>query len=425
MDQVPSRPTGRKVWGTTGVFVLAWIALALDNYPGIGRLTTGSDADFARNLSVALLLVVVVPLWWWVQARPRAAVPVLSFFVVAVALFTVSDSGVAGFPMAGVAALVITLRKGRGYGVAAVLVVVAWVFGTLVLFYPAGPTEVMVESVAVAVLMGLFVAFASLLRAVEHAREDAARAAADLSRANTELNRANAQLREAALVERDLALAEERARTSRELHDGLGHQLTLVKMSLEYAQRMRDRDQDTAWAEVANAVGSTQTMLDTMRRWVRALHPPPHLPDATGPAAFDMIADSFRGTGLEVRVRYEGMDDPPPLPIDVGLLAHRVVQEGLTNVLRHTDAREVVILMQQQPDGVSVTVRDDGTVDEDPGESFGRRNLRERAESLGGTVEGSTRPDGGFELVLSQPLPTTPAGRSAAGGRSEREGALP
>ncbi|MEI2776220.1 MAG: histidine kinase [Tetrasphaera sp.] len=79
-------------------------------------------------------------------------------------------------------------------------------------------------------------------------------------------------------TERDLVLAQERTRAARELHDGLGHRLTLVAMSFEYAQRMRHRDPEPAWAEIENAAKTNQEALDHMRLWVRAA-PPESLPD--------------------------------------------------------------------------------------------------------------------------------------------------
>lgn len=404
-DRPGSTRTGRRLRaGLTVAFVLAWLLVMVDNIPGLLGIGQTSGRETARLVAVALGLVAVLVAWLW-QWRTRTVWSVFLLFVVTMALFTVSETGLSAVPLAAVGLMVVTHRVGVAAGLICVGLSTAWVAGILAFYYRADLPEVLVEAVATLTVFTLVVVFATLLRTVESSERQVATANEELRAANAELTEANARLHAAALNERDLVLAEERARTSRELHDGLGHQLTLIGMSLDYAHRMRDRDPEAAWEEVRRAGVVGKESLETMRRWVRALHPPPHLPDATGPAAFDAIAESFRGTGLEVEVGYEGMEDPPPLPAEVGLFAHRLVQEGLTNVLRHADAQHVRITMRQQPGSVEVSIVDDGTGTDDPGEGFGRRNLRERAEALGGSVSGQLLQDGGFEILARLPLP--------------------
>lgn len=390
--------------GLTVAFLLAWLLAAFDNVGQVMRIGESTGRETARLAAVGIFIVLVLAAWVW-QLRSADRWPPLVLFVVTMALFTVSDSGLGVVPLVAVALVVVTHRVGPVTGFACVAAATAWVVGILALYYRAEVPEIVTEGVATATVFSLVVVFAALLRQVETSERRAAAANEELRATNAELTAANERLHAAALAERDLVLAEERARTSRELHDGLGHQLTIVGMSLDYALRMRDREPDPAWEEVRRARVINKESLDVMRRWVRALHPPPHLPDATGPAAFDAIADSFRGTGLEVNVGYEGMEDPPPLPADVGLFAHRLVQEGLTNVLRHADAEHVQITMRQHPGRVEVSIVDDGTGTDNPGEGFGRRNLRERAEALGGSVTGRVLDGGGFEILAQVPLP--------------------
>lgn len=303
-----------------------------------------------------------------------------------------------------VALVLVVMRVGVRAGAAAVAALTLWVVGALIFYYPARLEEIVAEGLGVVLVSGFVVIFASLLREVERSGLRAQQANEHLTVLNAELTSANEQLRAAALVERDLVLAQERERTSRELHDGLGHRLTLVGMSLDYARRVRDSDPDAAWGELDHAATLNRETLDLMRRWVRALHPPEPGPDTNGTTSFEAIADSFRGTGLAVEVTYEGMPGPPPLPTAVSLLAHRFVQEGLTNVLRHADAGQVTIVMRQEVSLLEVLVRDDGDPQADPGEGFGRRNLRERAEAIGGAVTGHRLSEGGFELRLRVPL---------------------
>lgn len=230
------------------------------------------------------------------------------------------------------------------------------------------------------------------------------------------------ELRATVDTEKELMLADERARSARELHDGLGHRLTLISMSLEYARRVRGRDDATAWSEIENAQIEVRDALAYMRRWVRALNPPRE-PNLEGIAALEAIADSFRGTGLTVQVAQTGTERE--LGKDASLFAYRLVQEGLTNVLRHSAADRVAITVHWLGDRVDIELRDNGggtgTPDEVPaplpvGEpagvgspemarpgGFGLRSLSERARDLGGSFL-VRRDDDGVILQGSIPV---------------------
>ena len=288
-----------------------------------------------------------------------------------------------------------------GLTVAAVIVLVyAVVFVATALFTLGVPPEVPLlnvvrENALTALLLLLAAGVGALIRTAERSRSEAAAVGAELEVANT-------ALRNSLLLERDLVLAEERARSARQLHDGLGHRLTLVAMSLEYAQQAHTQNPEKAWAEVETASTTTREALSEMRLWVRALDPPVAEEGVAGAAAFEAIADAFRGTGLDVRVSYRG--EGPALGHDAALFATRFIQEGLTNVLRHAAASRVDIDVNQSPQQVRFTIGDDGTGSASPSEGFGRRSLRERAEALGGTVSSCRSALGGFELAAVLPL---------------------
>lgn len=244
----------------------------------------------------------------------------------------------------------------------------------------------------VGLLLLLALGIGSAMRALEEARSRA-------DGLSAELRLANERLRASLVTERELVLAEERARSARELHDGLGHRLTLIAMSLEYADRVRATKPDHAWAEVASAASSARAALEEMRVWVRALNPPRVA--GNGAETFEQIADAFRGTGLSVNVKHLGQLDP--WPDEVCLFATRLVQEGLTNVLRHARARSVHIDVRQSEQRIRIGIRDDGR-GWSGREGFGLRSLRERAEVLGGTLAPAAAAGGGFELVATLPL---------------------
>lgn len=197
-------------------------------------------------------------------------------------------------------------------------------------------------------------------------------------------------LRRKATVDKELVLAKERARAAAELHDGLGHRLTLIGMSLEYSLRMKDRDAPAAWEEVKGAREAAGAAMADMRTWVRALSPV-RSTHARGAAALDEIAASFRDTGLEVSVSHD--IDGIALPEEVELLLYRVVQEGLTNALRHASAPSVSIcvwlcsdtqLTIEVSNPVAGSVRAQFSAEHEYG--VGLRGLRDRARELGGEL---------------------------------------
>lgn len=294
-----------------------------------------------------------------------------------------------------VGVLVIGVDVGFAAGAVAGGAYSALLAAEITLVYDTTTGDIVAQSGGVGVVLLLVAAVGQLIRNVEAARAEA-------EAARGELAQANVQLRRALLVEGELVLARERARSARELHDGLGHSLTLVAMALQLAQRLRQRDEAAAWVEVDTAARTNAEALETMRRWVRALDPPGDAETLGGSDAFEAIADSFRGTGLDVRVQHRGEQEP--LPADASLFATRFLQEGLTNVLRHAEANVVEIDVRQSPHQLRLAIGDDGKgADGDP-EGFGRRSLRERAELLGGTVRAGRSPLGGVELTAVLPL---------------------
>lgn len=278
---------------------------------------------------------------------------------------------------------------------------VAAAFGGLIavgmaLAFHRGAVDIVVQSLGTAAMLAIGGALGALVRELEVAR------AATAGR-EAELRAANEALRASITTERELVLAQERARSARELHDGLGHRLTLVAMSLQFAQRARHRDPDRAWAEIDTAAATNQQALDLMRLWARALNPPKPDTAVGGAATFEAIADAFRGTGLAVDIRHHGAPDTLPGPIAV--FATRLIQEGLTNVLRHAQARRVVVDIVQSPAQVRFTVTDDGHGASAVHEGFGLRSLRERATALGGRLTTGPAVTGGWEISVVLPLP--------------------
>ncbi|MEU6425266.1 sensor histidine kinase [Microbispora sp. NPDC046973] len=201
---------------------------------------------------------------------------------------------------------------------------------------------------------------------------------------------------------RELAVAEERARMAAEMHDSVGHHLTVIKMGLENAERFRERRPEAAWAEVRQAKELTVEALADARRWVRALRPLA-LDGRVGSAALERLAASFDGTGISVSFEVRG--EERRLEADTELVLYRVLQEGLTNALRHARAEHVHGTLTFGDDQVALVVSDDGTGRDDRTRGgFGLTSLADRARALGGTLAGDNRPGGGFELRAELPM---------------------
>lgn len=341
--------------------------------------------------------VLLVGSWGWRRVRGRCLVATVAFTLVAFVAAVAGDTLMALLPIF-CALLLIVLDVGPKAGAALVAGLTATQFVAMLLM--GEPARAFIESVASGSVLLFILAFAVLLR--RSALDSAERAVllADREAAHARLSRATARLRESVERDKELLLAQERARSARELHDGLGHRLTVTTMSLDFAVRSREVDADRAWAEIATARHTVQEALAEMRLWVRALNPV-SVEGLTGPAALDAVADAFRGTGVDVVLKVTGTERP--MSDAVLLFCHRFVQEGLTNALRHARARRVALGLDFEADTVTLSVTDDGgplTGEVTPG--FGLRSLTERAAQLGGTVCARPGADG---LVLTARVP--------------------
>jgi signal transduction histidine kinase len=228
-----------------------------------------------------------------------------------------------------------------------------------------------------------------------------------------ELETVNAELTQHAAKIRELSVSEERARMAREIHDSVGHHLTVINLQLQNARRFRERKPDEAWEEVEGARELALEALSEVRRSVRALKPLA-VEGKSGVGALSALADNFGGTGIEVSFETEGRGRE--LSGEAELVLYRAMQEGLTNAARHSGSRRVsATLCFEREGGVRLVVADDGRgADGAASEGgFGLSALKERVEALGGTLLWGDRPGGGFALEAKLPEVSRPAGTPA------------
>jgi signal transduction histidine kinase len=222
-------------------------------------------------------------------------------------------------------------------------------------------------------------------------------------RARAELDEANARLRDyAAQVER-LATVQERNRLARDIHDGLGHHLTVVSMQVQAARAVLAADPARADAVLAKAQAQSAEALAEVRRSVAALREPrsaPPLPDALAVLAADTSA-----AGVPTEVEVSGTVRPMPSAAEESLF--RSAQEALTNVRKHARATTARVLLDyRDPGSVRLEVRDDGTGMADgaaSGAGFGLVGVRERAAGVGGRVAVESVPGRGLTLRVEVP----------------------
>ncbi|ONI84689.1 two-component sensor histidine kinase [Saccharothrix sp. ALI-22-I] len=219
-------------------------------------------------------------------------------------------------------------------------------------------------------------------------------------RARAELADANERLRGYAAQAEQLATTQERNRVARDIHDGLGHHLTVVQMLLQAARAViHTADTERLDAMLAKAQDQSREALAEVRRSVAALREPRSAPlvDALRALARE-ASEAGVPTGLEIH------GPARAVRVEVEESLFRAAQEGLTNVRKHADATAATVVLDYgSVDLVRLEVRDDGRgLLEDPGNGFGLVGLRERVTGLGGHVSVDSA---GHGLTLTVEVP--------------------
>jgi signal transduction histidine kinase len=211
-------------------------------------------------------------------------------------------------------------------------------------------------------------------------------------RMRRELDRAHEQLR-------DQAAQAERLRVARDIHDGLGHSLTVVQMQLQAARALLDSGSDGVDGVLAKAEHQSREALAEVRRSVGALREPRVVPALT--AALTGLAEESTAAGVPTRLHVVGDERPVDDPAREALF--RAAQEGLTNVRKHAGASRAELVLDYAAAAVRVEVRDDGRGASPDGTGIGLVGLRERAEDLGGRLDLAPAPGGGCALTVEVP----------------------
>jgi signal transduction histidine kinase len=205
------------------------------------------------------------------------------------------------------------------------------------------------------------------------------------------------------------AVGEERARIARELHDVVGHSVSVMTVQASAVRRLLRPEQEREREALLVVEQTGREALAEMRRMVGVLRRPEEAPALAPQPSLehvDKLVEQAREAGLPVELRIEG--EPLSLPAGVDLTAYRLVQEGLTNALKHARAERAHVLVRYGAGDIEVTVSDDGRgAGSDDGGGHGLVGMRERVAVYGGALEAGPLPDGGYRLRAR--LPVTPA----------------
>ncbi|MET7670600.1 sensor histidine kinase [Micromonospora luteifusca] len=209
---------------------------------------------------------------------------------------------------------------------------------------------------------------------------------------------------------------EERLRIAQEVHDVVGHGLAAISMQAEIALHLLPKRPEQAETALTAISRTSREALDELRVTLGAVRQGAERGPVPGLARLAALRDRLAGAGLAVELNVVG--DPRELPAAVDLAAYRVVQEALTNVLRHAGVSDAEVTVDYRADALTVEVTDRGTgvagdgigpaADGDGVGGHGLAGMRERVAALGGRLTAGPRTGGGFRVHARLPLGSTP-----------------
>lgn len=259
----------------------------------------------------------------------------------------------------------------------------------------------------------IFVAVFSLVIRISDIQKDRAETLLhQLEESNAELEEAHKQLQNYANEVEELTIVRERTRMAREIHDTLGHYLSILTIQLETISKLQERDPARAAVEIAEARRVASQSMQEVRNAIAALRPM-SIATLSLTHAITQLGREFEmgAAGTELTL---DLDTPlPQLSPDLQAALYRALQESLTNVRKHAHASKVLVRLRYEDDLLELIVLDNGSGgsssegDTQKG-GFGLIGLRERIELLGGQVTYGPAEPAGYRISVQLPVPSTP-----------------
>ena len=254
----------------------------------------------------------------------------------------------------------------------------------------------------------LFVAgFSHMMQQQSVQRERAETLATEAAAARADLEVAHAQLQAYADGVEELTVTRERNRMAREIHDTLGHYLTILALKLETATKFAERDDPRLHAELTEARRVATECLAEVRHSVAALRPADPTARSFAEALRQLVGE-FTATAPQTEVTLDAEGALQTLPTEARLTLYRATQEALTNIRKHAQATKVLLRLRVEGDAVELSILDNGigasaaTDGHEPG--FGLVGMRERVALLGGTAISQPVTGQGWRVDVSLPL---------------------
>jgi signal transduction histidine kinase len=233
-----------------------------------------------------------------------------------------------------------------------------------------------------------------------------------------DLQAANLALKAAHQKEKELAIAEERMRLARDIHDGLGHHLTVLSIQLQAAEKLVERNPQAAAEALRVSRVETQAALEEVRRSVGVMRESPAVSQPLVDMISSLVHDFDEHTGLQSNFEQNGT------PVELSNFAeqtlYRTVQESLTNIQKHArGVKHIRVKLEYSALAIRLTVNDDG---QKPGSGsgdqvgYGLKGLQERVEQLGGGFCCGPGQDTGFQVDVTIPLQEIIRDQSTSGG---------
>jgi len=230
----------------------------------------------------------------------------------------------------------------------------------------------------------------------------------ELGQLSHRLNRMAEQLEHLMETRRELAVLEERNRLARDLHDSVKQQAFAAAGQLDAVQTLLERDPKAAAGHVAEAIHLIDELRRELAGILRELRPAALKGEGLVATLREYSSGWSRRAGITARVHVQGerAQGERSLSLEVEQTLFRIVQEALSNVARHSQAKRVEILLAYGADGISLTVDDDGQgfVVDGEHKGLGLRSMHERVGSLGGTLAVESAPGKGTRLSCTVPV---------------------
>jgi len=381
----------KRLSGITATIIYAALLIGFAPSILINHYLNGTPAGFAlMALGVFVYGLAVTVGWRWV-VQQRSALVVRGYFtalsLLILMMFVLENLNTDGGAVLNLTVILllqsgvlpVLWQLGLHLAMIAAVMMIAAVFMPLEQFIL--PTSVLLLTNGAVVLMGYLIV-----------RDEQTQLA---------LETANRKLTEYATQAEELATMRERNRLAREIHDNLGHYLTVVNTQIEAARTVLDTDRERSIYLLERAQALTKDGLTEIRRSVAALRSAPVEQRPLSDAIRALLSE-YGASGLKLEYQVEG--EQLPISETVEQVLYRAAQEGLTNLHRHARATAAELRLIFRKDQVSLFLHDNGIGSANPTTGFGLLGVQERVKLIGGRVTIETAPGAGFLLHVEVPM---------------------